>query len=177
MIKIGKYIYIIYQFIYIRYTSLIKSSHCKHFGSFSFIFQDDNVPWHASHGKMNIIIIYLKESGTRYIENNVRVSLLIGVQVIPLDWNSSASLCSNMTGLSYWLLGKQLEKTTQQHEYLHLRLCLTKRTVCSVVYLHQDSFDNNKRCGLQKLPTCVPGRLSARHGWVNMITAVAHINI
>lgn len=108
-----------------------------------------------------------------YLENNV----LIGIQVIPLDWNSSASLCFNMTGLSYWLLGKQSEKTTQQHEYLHLRLCLTKRTVCSVVYLHQDSFDNNKRCGLQKLPTCVPGRLSARHGWVNMITAVAHINI
>lgn len=99
-----------------------------------------------------------------YLENNVRVSLLIGIQVIPLDWNSSASLCFNMTGLSYWLLGKQSEKTTQQHEYLHLRLCLTKRTVCSVVYLHQDSFDNNKRCGLQKLPTCVPGRLSARHG-------------
>lgn len=112
-----------------------------------------------------------------YLENNVRVSLLIFIQVIPLDWNSSASLCFNMTGLSYWLLGKQSEKTTQQHEYLHLRLCLTKRTVCSVVYLHQDSFDNNKRCGLQKLPTCVPGRLSARHGWVNMITAVAHINI
>lgn len=26
-----------------------------------------------------------------YLENNVRVSLLIGIQVIPLDWNSSAS--------------------------------------------------------------------------------------
>lgn len=163
MIKIGKYIYIIYYIYDIR--PWLKAVIANILEVFLLYFRMT-----MSHG-----MLYMIRVG--YLENNVRVSLLIGIQVIPLDWNSSASLCFNMTGLSYWLLGKQSEKTTQQHEYFYLRLCLTKRTVCSVVYLHQDSFDNNKRCGLQKLPTCVPGRLSARHGWVNMITAVAHINI
>lgn len=172
MIKIGKYIYIIYYIYDIR--PWLKAVIANILEVFLLYFRMT-----MSHGMLHmekwILSLYIWKS--RVPRNNVRVSLLIGIQVIPLDWNSSASLCFNMTGLSYWLLGKQSEKTTQQHEYLHLRLCLTKRTVCSVVYLHQDSFDNNKRCGLQKLPTCVPGRLSARHGWVNMITAVAHINI
>lgn len=173
MIKIGKYIYIIYYIYDIR--PWLKAVIANILEVFLLYFRMT-----MSHGMLHmekwILSLYIWKSRVPR-KYNVRVSLLIGIQVIPLDWNSSASLCFNMTGLSYWLLGKQSEKTTQQHEYLHLRLCLTKRTVCSVVYLHQDSFDNNKRCGLQKLPTCVPGRLSARHGWVNMITAVAHINI
>lgn len=172
MIKIGKYIYIIYYIYDIR--PWLKAVIANILEVFLLYFRMT-----MSHGMLHmekwILSLYIWKS--RVPRKYVRVSLLIGIQVIPLDWNSSASLCFNMTGLSYWLLGKQSEKTTQQHEYFYLRLCLTKRTVCSVVYLHQDSFDNNKRCGLQKLPTCVPGRLSARHGWVNMITAVAHINI